>query len=62
MTPQERATKLVGRVFSRDGLVYTVTSASTYGEVCVWDPNKQGQEYTRRGNESRLSLATAEAR
>src|SRR5690242_17474485 len=32
------ANALVGRVFSREGLTYTVTSASTRGEVCVWDP------------------------
>jgi hypothetical protein len=33
--------KLVGRVLAVGGLTYTVQSASTYGEVCVWDPNTQ---------------------
>lgn len=34
---------LVGRVLRRDadGKMYTVTSASTHGEVCVWDPRAQ---------------------
>lgn len=37
----EEAQRLTGRVFARDGLAFTVTSASTYGEVCVWDPRRQ---------------------
>jgi hypothetical protein len=33
---------LVGRVLAAtDGLVYTVTSASTEGEVHVWDPRTE---------------------
>jgi hypothetical protein len=31
---------LVGRVLSVNGLAFTVTSASSYGEVCVWDPRR----------------------
>lgn len=33
--------KLVGRVLSIGGLPYTVESASTRGQVCVWDPRQQ---------------------
>jgi hypothetical protein len=32
--------ELVGRVLTVGGLIYTVTSASSYGEVCVWDPRR----------------------
>ena len=36
----EDAQRLVGRVLSVGGLPYTVTSASIYGEVRVYDPTK----------------------
>lgn len=32
--------ELVGRVFTRGGMTYTVESASSRGEVCVWDPQE----------------------
>ena len=35
------ANKLTGRVLSVGGLTFTVTTASTYGEVCVWDPRQE---------------------
>jgi hypothetical protein len=34
----EQANRLIGRCIFRDGINYTVTSASTYGEVAVWNP------------------------
>lgn len=40
MTIKE-ANALTGKVLAVGGLCYTVQSASTYGEVCVWDPRKQ---------------------
>lgn len=33
--------RLVGRVLSVGGLAFTVTSASNYGEVNVWDPRTE---------------------
>ena len=36
--PGEETMNLVGRVLTVGGLVFTVTSASTYGDVCVWNP------------------------
>lgn len=33
--------RLTGRVIARSGETYTVTSASTRGEVCVWDPRRR---------------------
>jgi hypothetical protein len=33
--------RLVGRVIAVGGLAYTVTSASTDGEVHVWDPRSE---------------------
>jgi hypothetical protein len=32
---------LIGRVINKNGTGYTVTSASTFGEVCVWDSSTQ---------------------
>lgn len=40
MTIQE-ANALTGRVVLKDGLNYTVTSANTHGQICVWDDSKQ---------------------
>jgi len=37
----KQANALVGRIVTKDSMVYTVTSASTYGDVCVWDAAKQ---------------------
>lgn len=34
----EDTNKLVGRVLTVGGLTFTVQSASSYGEVCVWNP------------------------
>lgn len=34
----EEVNALVGRVVSKGGMTFTVQSASTYGKVCVWDP------------------------
>ena len=33
--------QLVGQIVIRDGMSFTVTSASSYGEVCVWHPQTQ---------------------
>lgn len=40
MTIKE-ANALVGRIVRKMDRNYTVTSAATNGEVCVWDPDKQ---------------------
>jgi hypothetical protein len=37
----KQANALIGRVVRKEELNYTVTSASTLGDVCVWDPTKQ---------------------